>query len=313
MAYLNLLDIAKKNCSDGQVGVIEEASRAHPEMTKLPSRTIPGINFKTLVRTSLGRTTGSFRAANAGTTPIKSVYENRLVETFILDPRWKVDKAVAISDVDGPGAAMAREAAGALEGEMQGFGSQIYYGSGNNTSGFPGFIDVYDSTNMVVDAGGTTATTGSSVWFVRAGYQDVQLVWGAGGAMTFSAVQELPGLDPNDSTKELTWLYQNMLARPGLMVGSIFSLCRIKKLTADSGKGMTDALANQALAKFPVGKGPNLCFATQRSIQQWQASRTATNPTGQPAPWPIEVAGVDGQMIPILPTEALTNTESLTL
>jgi hypothetical protein len=36
-------------------------------------------------------------------------------------------------------------------------------------------------------------------------------------------------------------------------------------------------------------------------------------PDRAPAPWPIEVAGVDGQMIPIKLTEALTNTESLTL
>jgi hypothetical protein len=154
------------------------------------------------VRTSLGRTTGSLpRGQRRHDADQEQLYENRLVECFILDPRWKVDKAVAISDVDGPGAAMAREAAGAMEGEMQGFGSQIYYGSGNNTSGFPGFIDAYDSTNMVVDAGGTTASTGSSVWFVRAGYQDVQLVWGAGGAMTFSAVQELPAWIPTTARR----------------------------------------------------------------------------------------------------------------
>lgn len=313
MPLPTLIDIAKANGSDAVAGLIDDAIKVHPELSSVFARTIRGISYKTLARTALGRTTGSFRTANAGSTPIKGTYENRTVETFILDARFKSDKAVADRYEDGAPAYIAIEAGGIMEGEMQGLASQFYYGSGNNASGPPGLIDSYDATNMAVDAGGTTATTGSSVWLVRDGPQAVGWVWGQNGSLNLSALREETGLDPNDTTKELTYYAQNLMAYPGIQVGSQQAVCRIKKLTADSGKGLTDVLLNQALAKFPVGRGPTQIFMSQRSAQQLQSSRTATNPTGQPAPWPNSIQGVDGSTIPIRVTEAIVNTESLTL
>ncbi len=308
-----LLDIAKANGSDGIAGLIEESTKVHPEIARIAARTIKGINYKTLVRTGLGRTTGSFRSANQGTAAIKGTYENRLVETYFLEARWEADKLVADSYEDGAASYIAMEAEGVMEGEMQGLASQFYYGSGNSASGYPGLIQAYDATNMVVDAGGTTASTGSSVWFVRSGVRDVTWVWGNNGSISVTPVRVESLIDPNASTQKYDGYVQVLSGRPGLQVASTTSICRIKKLTADSGKGLTDALVNQALAKFRPGFGPDFCFMTQRSQQQLQSSRTATSPTGAPAPFPTSITGVDGKLIPILVTEALTNTESLTL
>src|SRR4051812_19331427 len=116
MALVTLLDIAKANGSDGVAGLIEEASRVHPEIMKIAARTIKGIMYKTLVRTALGRTTGSFRSANAGTAAIKGTYENRLVEVFMLEARWEADKLVADAYEDGAPAYIALEAEGVMEG-----------------------------------------------------------------------------------------------------------------------------------------------------------------------------------------------------
>ena len=85
-------------------------------------------------------------------------------------------------------------------------------------------------------------------------------------------------------------------------------MCRIKKLTADSGKGLTDALIYSALAKFPTGVRPDVMFCSRRSLHQLRNSRTATNQTGAPAPIPTEVEG-----IPIVPTDSLSDIEALTL
>lgn len=311
----SLLDIVKANGSDGVVGLIEEATKAHPEMTVIPSRTIRGIMYKTLVRVALGSTSASFRNANAGSTAVSSRFENRTVETFILEPRFEVDKAVAEAYEDGAQAFIAMEAAGTLEGEMQGLCKQVFYGrtKGGNSVGFPGLLECYDATNMVVDAGGTTATTGSSVWLVRFGPQDVQWVWGLGGSFALSPLRVESIVDSNDSTKKFDGYVQTMLARPGLQVGSVYSACRIKKLTADNGKGLTDSLIAQALGKFPAGKGPNACFMSLRSLAQLQASRTATSPTGAPAPFATSITGIDGTTIPIHVTDAILNTEALTL
>lgn len=317
MSLPTLLDIVKANNSDGVAGLIDETSKAHPEIMMGAARTIKGISYKTLIRVSLGKTDGSFRDANAGSTPIKNIYENRRVETFIMEPRFECDKAVADSYEDGAPAYIALEAEGIMEGELQGLCKQFYYGrgstaggtgAGNNTKGFPGLIDAYDATNMVVDAAGTTASTGSSVWAVRFGPKAVQWIMGNDGKLNPSPVRVESILDPGDSTKKLDGYVQTMLARPGLQVGSIRAIGRIKKLTADSGKGLTDALISQLLAKFEAGVVPDVLFMNRRSLQQLQSSRTATNPTGTPAPFPTEAFG-----IPIKVTDSIVSTEELTL
>ena len=166
-----LLDIAKLNGSDKVVGLIEEALVLAPEVSLFPARTIRGTSYKTAVRTVLPTT--QFRNANEGVASSKSTFVNRLVETFILDAQIKVDKAVADAYEDGPAALQAIEAAGVVGSALKLLGSQIWYGvgTGGDAKGFPGAIGVHDTTNMVVDAGGTTAGTGSSVWGVKFGPQ----------------------------------------------------------------------------------------------------------------------------------------------
>jgi len=320
-----LLDIAKANGSDAVVGLIDETTKAHPELTRVPARTIKGISYKTLVRVALGQTSGGFRNANEGVSPVKSRTENRSVETFILESRWKVDKAVADSFEDGPAAYIAIEAAGLMEGEMQALAAQMYYGrgTGGNAKGYPGLIDAYDATNMVVDAGGTTANTGSSAWLVKFGPQHVQWVWGNNGqlALTPSPAEVLRPIlvtDPNDATKEFLGYMQTLTGRPGLQVGSLQSVVRIKKLTADSGKGLTDALVAESLAKFPVGMKPDVMFINRRSAMQLQKSRTVTINAGPGASAGSDVNAVaasptSSMTIPVEVTDAISSTESLTL
>ena len=304
MTMPTLLDIAKANGSDGVVGLIDEATKAHPELVLAPARTIRGLNYKTLVRTA--NPTVGFRNANEGTAATKGTYENRLVETYILNPRWECDKAVADRYEDGPEAYIALEASAILEAAMQTLATQFYYGTGADAKGFPGLLAAYDATNMVVDAGGTTATTGSSVWALRFGPKNVTWVYGNGGSLELSDVAEQRILDADDNP--FTAYVQELLAYPGLQVASLYSIGRIKKLTADSGKGLTDDLIAELLSKFPVGVRPDVMLMTRRSLRQLQDSRTATNATGAPAPFPTEAFGV-----PIAPTDAITDTEALTL
>lgn len=317
MTMPTLLDIAKANGSDAVVGLIDEAVKVHPELRLGAARTIKGINYKTLVRTALGNSSGSFRNANEGVAPHVHTYENRLVETFILNPRWQCDKAVADRHEDGALAYIAQEAEGTMEGEMQALSKQFYYGrvsgNGGSTKGFPGLIDMYDATNMVVDAGGTTASTGSSVWLVRFGPKHVQWVWGNNGQLQPSDIRiESVAMGTTPETY-LDAYVQTFLGYPGLQVGSLQSVVRIKKLTADSGKGLTDDLIATALALFPEGTTPDAVFMGKRSHGQLQASRTAVNPTGAPAPFPTEIMGIAGNNIPIYVTSGITATEALTL
>jgi len=306
MALLTLLDIAKANCSDPTVGLIDETTKAHPELTIGGARTIKGINYKTLVRTALP--TVDFRNANQGTATTKSTYENRLVETYTMNPRWGVDRAVADRSEDGPEAELAKEAVAHVEAAMQKICRQFYYGnvSPGSTAGFPGLLQSYDSSNMVVDAAGTTGDTGSSVWAVKFGQKEVIWVWGQNGQMEPTDPELRDMFDADELP--FTGYHQELLAYPGLQIGTPRAIGRIKKLTADSGKTLDDDMISDLLSKFEVGVVPDVLFMSRRSRKQLQQSRTATTTTGAPAPMPTEAFGIRIEV-----TDAILDTEALTL
>lgn len=305
MAMPTLLDIAKAKGSDAEVGLIEEAIKATPEVQFIPARTIKGLSFKTLVRTSYPN--AGFRSANEGIAASVSTWENRQFECFPLNPRWECDKVVADAHEDGAPAYIAMEADGMTRAAFITMGKQLYYGAGTggDAKGFPGLIQQHDSS-MVVDATGSTANTGSSVWAIKFGLKDVQFVFGNDGQLKVNDVAEMRVTDVLGNP--YTAYCQELLAWAGLQVGSIYSVGRIKKLTEDSGKGLTDNLVADLLSKFQAGVTPDALFMTRRSRLQLQKSRTATNEKGLPAPLPMESHGV-----PIYVTDCILNTESLTL
>lgn len=319
----NLLQIAKLNMGDGGAGIIEEASQMHPEISGIDpwrgetipgvadTRTVKGLTFNTLVRNTVPKG-GSFRGINQGVSAVSSGFENRIYGTKTFDKRFECDKAAADRYEDGWAAYLAIEASGIMEGGIQDLGKQFYYGTHatlGDEEGFPGLLQSVDA-NMVIDAGGTTADTGSSVWFVRWGVQDIRHVIGQDGMFEMGDVREETLLDKDDPSKKYTGYVQNLLFYPGLQVGHKYSCLRIKKLTEDAGKGLTDALLGKGLSKYVSNRKrrPTCIFATPRSIEQLRASRTATNATGAEAPTPTSYEG-----IPIIPTDGITNTEPLSV
>lgn len=295
MAVLNLLDIAKLKNTDPIVGMIEEAAKSNIEIETFATRPISGTSYKTKVRTGLPTT--SFRAANEGTSLSKSSFEQRLTECFVIDPIIQIDKAVADDDPDGPEACMAMETVGHLESVLQLICTQIYSGvSAGDAKGFPGFADLIHA-DMIEPAGGSTAKT--SAWLVRSGLRDVHFVFGRDGQITTSDMVEGVALDTNGKSYPVYRV--TISARIGLGIESIYSVCQIKDIGTDTDKGLTDALIAKALSRFPAGKGPTALYCGRRSLQQLQGSRTATNTTGAPAPFPEDSFGV-----PIKSTDALT-------
>ncbi len=304
----SLLDIAKLNNTDPVVGLIEEAAQIHPEITLAPSRAIRGLQYRTKVRTAVPSVT--FRDANEGQAPIESTFENRLVETYILNPRWEADVAVADAYEDGPEAYIALEAAGILEGALQQLCKVFYYGTNatfGDAKGFPGLLQCYDATNMVVDATGTTDNVASSVWAIKFGMDSLHWVLGNDARIDVDPPRKETVLDSGGSNR-FTAYVQELLARPGLQVGNIKHAARIKKLTTDSGKGLTDSLMADLVELFPAGVRPDAIFMSRRSLGQLRGSRTAYDPLGRPAPAPADWDG-----IPIAVTDAIVNTETLAL
>lgn len=305
MPQANLLDIAKLNGSDAVVGLIEENLTYAPELAVFPSRIIRGTSYKTAIRTSYP--TVGFRAANEGVEGGKSEYITKLVECFILSANITVDKAVARAYEDGEDAWKAIEASGVMKQALIELGSQIFYGVSVDAKGFPGLQSIVDSA-LTLDAGGTTAGTGSSVYGVKFGPQAVQLVFGSNSVMEMSDWKEQTISNVASFVSDLTsWV--------GLQAVNKNSILRLKDATEDSGKGVTDARLAELLSKAPVGMRPDYWFMNRRSAFQLQSSRSSTvNATGVKsgngaevfAPLPTESNGV-----PIIITDSLTNTETL--
>lgn len=305
MPRATLLDIAVRNGADALAGLIEEAIVVAPELQVGEARTISTTNYRTYIRTELPP--AGFRHANQGVDAQKSTFENRLVETFILNVRFEVDRAVADRYEDGSAAYLAIEAAGQMQSAFRALSRQFYYGRGQfgDAAGFPGLIESVTSA-MTVSVGGTTANACSSVWAVRWGMQDVIWVWGDGGRLELSDVRTETLLDAN--SKPFTGYVQELLAYPGLQVGRSFSVGRIRQLTEEAGRTLTDQHIATLISKFPAGMPPQALFMSRRSLAQLRQSRTATNPTGAPAPFPTESFG-----IPIYVTDAILDTEPTTL
>jgi hypothetical protein len=229
----------------------------------------------------------------------------------ILDASFACDKALAMGYRKGPAAYVEREMKRHIKAAFAEAEKQVFYGTGTggDSAGFSGLGNstLHDGAAdaQVVNAGGTTASTGASAWLVRSNDdgRDVQVITGEGGKLDIGETSEqriagATGFYPGLWTAITGWL--------GLQMGSIYSVVRIANLTEDSGKGLTDALVAKALEKFPATRGPSFIAMNRRSLRQLQSSRTATSPTGAPAPFPA-----DSHNIPIIVTDQLLSTEAL--
>jgi hypothetical protein len=312
MPQANLLDIAKLNGSDTIVGLIEETLTYAPEVQIMPARTIRGTSYKIASRVSYPGV--GFRAANEGSTPTKSEFENQLIECYILSGAVQADLAVARAYEDGEQAWKDIESVGVMRQAMIELGSQVIYGTTADAKGFPGLQAIHTAFNsgLVVDAGGTTGGTASSVYGINTDTQGVQLVFGAGTTFELGEWR----IENVGTASVYPAHVANLTAWVGMQVGSKYSVGRLKDATADSGAGVTDAKLAELLSKYPVGYRPNYWLMNRRSAFQLQTSRSSSviysgvkSSSGAEvfAPLPSESNG-----IPIVITDSIANDEALT-
>lgn len=292
---LTLLDIAIVN-NAGLANLVDETVGAFPEVALVGMLPIEGTVYKQLVRVE--RPEVGFRDANEGTDPSRSRYEERQFDCHIFNPRWEVDKAVADRHIGGAQLLISEEAAAVLESTFEHLGKQFYYGTANDGKGFPGLMSIYDTTNMEVDAGGSSNK--GSVWGLRLNRNQVQFLLGASGALELSPVSIRDIADV--SGKRFEAYVQTLQAHIGLRVTDLRSVGRIKNIGSDSGKKMTDALTHELINKFPANQPPDVLLMNRVKREQLRQSRI-TDLVPNP-PTPTESCG-----IPIVCTDALTDSE----
>lgn len=307
MPLADLVKINDMNVSDIDVSdLLKDA----PFISALAADTASnGTDHKYLKET--GAPVVGFRAVNDGRDHDHSDDTLVTINLKILDASFHVDKAVADAYTKGgPDAWVAREGRRHLRAAFKKGETQLLYGTGSDSDGFTGLSDASTidgaSDAMVVDAGGTTANTQTSVYLVRSvdPMTDVTLIVGQNGNIEIGDRYEqmMPG-----TTGHFPAYVTSMYAWLALQLGSIYSVGRICNLHAsDSGAQLDDDKIADAISKFPEERQPTHLVMNRQSRKQLQQSRTATSTTGAPAPFPTESFG-----IPIISTSSVVNTEAV--
>lgn len=314
MARHTLLDIAKLNGADKEVGLIEENLTYAPEAAMFPFRPIRGTSFHTVTRNTYPGV--GFRNANEGTAATKSTFTRKLVEAFIVGGRVEVDRAVAMAFEDGMEALEMIEASGVMRQTMIEMGSQVWYGTSVDSKGFPGIKAALPYTagvadGSVINATGSTASTASSVYAVKFGEQDVTLIGGNSSIPMLGDFRDETIYDASDAP--LPGRVADLVGWVGLQIGNINCVRRIANVTADNGAGLTDSLLSSLLNSFPAGVRPDAIFCSRRSRLQLQKSRSAVGQVAASEGGNPAFSGVptnfDG--VPIVATDSILNTDAI--
>ncbi|GAB5404304.1 MAG: hypothetical protein Aurels2KO_25350 [Aureliella sp.] len=241
--------------------------------------------------------TVGFRAAGEGRDHSKSGDTNVSVDLAILDASWHVEAAIAASNPRGRDFVVAREGSRHLRAAFSHGEKQLFYGTGADSGGFPGLADDAALSNadssMVVNAGGTAGSGVqlTDVWMFRTTSDErfVNAVVGHEGNLDIGDVYEQMLDGSND--KKRNCLVQAIEGWMGLAIESSKAIARLVNLN-DGANKLTDDLLSSLFEKFDENNPPTHIVMNKRSRRQLQQSRTATNATGAPAPWPDSWEGI---------------------
>ena len=297
MADANLLDLAKLNSGDRAVHFVDIVPDAAAEVLSLPVMFIDGTIFKTARRTELAD--ASFRAANESQTGDRDEFEQILTECALISPADKCDKVIADGYAGGREAFWELKNRGIMRAAQITVGTGLWYGTGA-AKDFVGLRSLFPKSNaQVIDAGGGTANTGSSVYGLKLGFDAVHLVICKNTPFKASRVIKQQFNAPAGGVYAgygfgcSIWI--------GLAVENPKAVARICNLTAEPGKGLTDGLIAQMLAKCPNGFTPDALYMSRRSLMQLRQSRSAT--TNGPEEWSNGVR--------IIEANSITSTEAI--
>ena len=300
--YMTLKDVTALNALNdpGTVGLVDNIVNVAPEIDLIPGRVIPGTSYEASILTAVGSNL-AFRGANSGVPLSAPSIDLKRFNTFPLDCQFSVDEAELIrgkSGGDSPAQIFAAHATAGIRQKALSLGRQIYLGSLNDPKGPPGLYDFLftqrtqvDSRtglkiNQVVDAGGTTAGSCQTIWFIKTGPQGVHWLFGNGTGVIMGPWVRLPGQPAPDNTAanpryQTAWK-NNLFGYVGTSmaqvhaVGAIINVDPVNGTTTSNGL-WDDKLVAKLYAQFPIGLKPDLAICTQQAAYSLQLQRSVTN------------------------------------
>ncbi len=256
----------------------------------------------------IGAPTVGFRTVNAGRLHDDSTEEIVTVTLKLLDASWSIDKAIV--DEIGIGEAN-RQTSAHLRAAFKKFETAIIYGTDATSGDAASFSGLFQE--LTAGAGEVTEHTGTaagadaltSILLIRADRQNVVAV--AQGEIQTGNLVEGRFLEEGTTDKYYNGYSMDIHAWLGLEVGTKYSAHRIANVAtataSAASKKTSDDLILNAVAAMPYE--PTHIVMNRFALRDLRNSRTATNSTGAPAPFPTEVGG-----IPIVKTTTLTVAEA---
>lgn len=294
-----LVTINNENLSGG---VAEELLEDAPLVAAMAAQPASNGTDHHWLRYDTADDTVGFRALNDGLDHGSTSDTAVTINLKILDASFTCDVQTARGYPYGVDAFLDREGMRHLKTAFAELERQVINGTGNNAAGFDGMYDQTELSSLAsaktIAGGGTTALTSVLVMNTKDPMVDAAVITGNDGNIQIDPpqLQRVAG----GTTGWMGGYFVNIASWYGYQHGSTHSVVRICNLDAGS-NSLSDALISQAIAEFPAGRrSPNLIAMNRRSLQQLQSSRTATNTTGFPAPFPQEAFG-----IPIVVTDQI--------
>jgi hypothetical protein len=245
-----------------------------------------------------------FRVIGTGVSNAAEVFEDIEVTCKYLDFSFYRDVASVVGFRGGIGAYIQKETLAALKSGMFALEQSIFT---NYASAFAGLLQSSDlnitTGSQVVNAGGAG---GKSVYLLRWAEDGVALIAGNDGRIDMQWADDNPTIVQVSASGGNYSAYRVTLGGWfALQIGSTYDVARICNLDGTSDDLLTDDLLAAGISKFAASRQPNMIVMNRTALKELRDQRTATNPTGAPAPFPTEAFG-----IPIVVTDALGSSET---
>ena len=300
----------------GTVGLVDNIVNVAPELDKVLGRVIPGLSYPATILTALG-SNGGFRRINSGRPLSAPSIDEKIFSTYPWDCQFSVDEALLLKRGaelgETPASVFTTFATSGVRQKALYLGRQFYLGSLNDPLGPPGLADFLftqrtqvDSRtgkkiDQVIDAGGTTAGSCETIWFIKSGPQGVHWLFGNGAGVIMNPWMRQYGPSADSTAAAPLRQHQwnsNLFGFLGTSMANYHAVGAIINVDVTNGTTTANGLWDDKLiaklyAKFPITEKPDMAFCTQNAAAALQQQRTVTNfVSGKDRGWTADSAPI---------------------
>lgn len=266
-------------------GLTKDYADEAPLLQHIEIMRVAGVDFKPPYASS--SLPPAYRAAYSGKDYADAGLASTTVELKYVDFSVYADVQIAEAYQGGAEAYLAVQQDRAIAGAMREIQQQFLLGvAHNNTSGSYGYDDFFPCSSGTYSVTGpeTTGSTCTEVFALNT--NECRLLVGRSGELSLGEVRKTTVNDTNGKP------FEAYCVAGGAWVGAAFLGTHAgRRLVNIQAKDVTDAYCASLIEAFGDGFKPNLFAMNGGAIAGLRRSRTATNPTGAPAPFPEEVYG----------------------